>query len=123
MCDDLYVQSTVLIVDDHAAFRDSARTLLELEGFEVVGEADDGAGGLDLARRLEPDVVLLDIALPDMSGFEVAEQLTPRTSVILTSSRHSSDFGGRVRRSGALGFIPKDRLSGEALRELMDRAA
>ncbi len=123
MCDDLHVQSTVLIVDDHAAFRASARTLLELEGFDVVGEAEDGASGLDLVRALEPDVVLLDIALPDMSGFEVAEQLAPSTKVILTSSRQSSDFGRRVRRSGALGFISKDLLSGDALRKLMDRAA
>jgi two-component system, chemotaxis family, chemotaxis protein CheY len=64
----------------------------------------------------------LDIALPDMSGFEVVEQLPPGTKVILTSSRQSSDFGSRVRRSRALGFIPKDRLSGGAMRKLMEAA-
>jgi len=123
LCDDFYVAVTVLIVDDHRAFRASAHTLLELDGFDVVGEAENGATGLDLVRALDPDVVLLDIALPDMSGFDVAEQLAPATKVILTSSRQSSDFGGRVRRSGALGFIPKDHLSGEAMRRLMEAAA
>ena len=113
---------TVLIVDDHGAFRASAHTLLELDGFDVVGEAEDGTTGLDLVRALDPDLVLLDIALPDMSGFDVAEQLPPSTKVILTSSRQSSDFGDRLRRSRALGFIPKDLLSGEAMRRLLEAA-
>lgn len=121
LCDD-FVMTTVLIVDDHGAFRASAHTLLELDGFDVVGEAEDGASGVNLVQTLKPDVVLLDIALPDMSGFDVAAQLTPATKVVLTSSRQSSDFGGRLRRSGALGFIPKDRLSGEALRRLLEAA-
>jgi len=122
VCDDSNVAVTVLIVDDHPAFRASARAVLELDGFDVVGEAEDGTSGIDLVRTLEPDVVLLDIALPDMSGFDVAEQLTPTTKVVLTSSRESSDFGRRVRRSGALGFIPKDDLSGEAFRRVMEPA-
>jgi DNA-binding NarL/FixJ family response regulator len=88
LCDDFYVAVTVLIVDDHAAFRASARKLLELDGLEVVGEADDGASGLELARKLQPDLVLLDVALPDTSGFTVAETLVESsTKVILTSSR------------------------------------
>jgi DNA-binding NarL/FixJ family response regulator len=119
VCDDLLVPSTVLIVDDHASFRASARSLLELEGFQVVGEAGDGAAGIRLAHTLEPDIVLLDIALPDMSGFDVAERLARSASVILTSSRQQSDLGRRVRRSGALGFIPKERLSGDAMREVL----
>jgi DNA-binding NarL/FixJ family response regulator len=120
LCDDFYVAVTVLIVDDHAAFRASARKLLELDGFEVVGEAEDGASGLELARGLDPELVLLDIALPDLSGFEVAERLaTARPKVVLTSSRTSRDLGRRVQRSGALGFIPKDELSGGALQDLL----
>lgn len=112
---------SVLIVDDHEGFRASARTLLELDGFDVVGEAADGASALDLARELEPELVLLDVGLPDTSGFEVAEQLAGVPSkVILISSREPHDFGERVRRSRALGFVSKDRLSGPALRALLD---
>lgn len=117
------VPVTVLIVDDHPAFRRSARALLEVEGFDVVGEAADGVSGLDLARELQPELVLLDVALPDVSGFDVAASLAGAPSnVILTSSREHADYGGRVRRSGALGFVPKDGLSAEALHELLERA-
>jgi DNA-binding NarL/FixJ family response regulator len=122
VCDDFHMAVTVLIVDDHPAFRASARTMLELDGFEVVGEAENGTSGIEQAGALEPDVVLLDVALPDMSGFDVAERLAPATQVVLTSSRHRSDFGRRVRASRAVGFIPKDDLSGDALRRLMETA-
>jgi DNA-binding NarL/FixJ family response regulator len=111
---------TVVIVDDHPSFRTSARTLLELEGFEVVGEAADGATALEVAAALEPELVLLDVALPDTTGFEVAERLaTGPSKVILTSSRELRDLGRRVQASGALGFVPKDRLTGAALAELL----
>lgn len=114
---------TVVIVDDHPSFRASARTLLELEGFEVVGEAADGAAGLVIAEELEPELVLLDVALPDTNGFEVAERLAGgRSKVILTSSREQRDLGSRVRSSGALGFIPKDRLTGQALTAMLGEA-
>jgi DNA-binding NarL/FixJ family response regulator len=62
---------TVLIVDDHAPFRALARALLQLEDFEVVGEAADALSALDAVRQLRPNVVLLDIQLPDLDGFEV----------------------------------------------------
>jgi DNA-binding NarL/FixJ family response regulator len=111
---------TVVIVDDHPSFRASAKTLLELDGFEIVGEAEDGAGGLEIARRLEPELVLLDVALPDTNGFEVAQRLAGGPSkVVLTSSREQRDLGRRVRSSGALGFVAKDRLSGQALAALL----
>ena len=113
----------VLIVDDHAAFRASARTLLELDGFDVIGEATDGASALALARELNPEVVLLDVALPDTSGFDVAEELADgRSKVILTSSRTQTDLGRRVRQCGAVGFVPKDELSGAAINMLLDEA-
>ena len=115
------MKSRVVIVDDHAAFRRSARGLLELGGFEVVGEAADGASGVVLARDLEPDVVLLDVALPDMSGFEVAEQVTG-PKVVLVSSRERADFGRKVEQSRAIGFIAKNELSTQALRELLEAA-
>ena len=107
----------VLIVDDHPTFRASARTLLELEGFDVVGEAEDGTGALAAVAALQPELVLLDVALPDMSGLEVAERLarSPSPAVVLTSSRDPRDFGPRLARSGARGFIPKNRLSAAAI--------
>jgi DNA-binding NarL/FixJ family response regulator len=120
MCDDFGVAVTVLIVDDHSVFRASARAMLELEGFDVVGEAADGASAVELARELEPELVLLDVGLPDTSGFDIVERLAGgRAKVILTSSRRQADYGRRIRRSGALGFVPKDRLSGDALYALL----
>jgi len=116
--------ASVLIVDDHAPFRRSIRVLLELEGFEVVGEAEDGASALELASRLRPELVLLDVALPDTNGFEVAKQLADGPSkIVLTSSREQRDLGRRIVTSGAVGFVPKDQLSGEVLVELMERAS
>jgi two-component system response regulator EvgA len=113
----------VLIVDDHESFRSSARLLLEAEGYEVVGEAETGAAGLSAAAELQPDVILLDVHLPDLDGFDVAARLatgseSPR--VVITSSRDASDFGPLIERSGALGFVPKNELSGEALAALLD---
>jgi DNA-binding NarL/FixJ family response regulator len=117
--------TTVLIVDDHAAFRLQARALLEADGFTVVGEAADGASGLEAARALRPDLVLLDVGLPDLEGFEVARRLAVTGSpplVVLTSSRLASDYGPRLAASRVLGFIPKDELSGAAIRALGHRA-
>lgn len=110
---------TVLIVDDHPAFRACAGRLLTAEGYEVVGEAGDGEGGLRAARSLEPDVVLLDVNLPDLDGFRVAAHLTSDSAspaVVLTSSRDGADFGELVARAGARGFVPKFDLCGAALR-------
>jgi DNA-binding NarL/FixJ family response regulator len=124
MRDDSHVSTTVLIVDDHAAFRSAARHLLEGEDFEVVGEAEDGASGLALARELEPELVLLDVVLPDSSGFDVAEELASGPcKIVLVSSRGRADFGPRLRRSPALGFVSKDQLSGETIRALLEQAA
>jgi DNA-binding NarL/FixJ family response regulator len=113
---------TVLIVDDHPSFRASARLLLESEGYEVVGEAVDGSAGLLTAAELEPELVLLDVQLPDMDGFEVARRLTHGgggPAVVLVSSRDGSDFGTLVAESGARGFIAKGDLCGAALTALL----
>ena len=117
-CDDGRM-TTVLIVDDHGSFRASARALLEAEGYEVVGEAETGAAAIEQARRLRPDFVLLDVQLPDMSGFDVAAQLNG-ADVILTSSRDASDYGELLDEVPARGFIAKDQLSGRTLAELLD---
>jgi DNA-binding NarL/FixJ family response regulator len=116
------VDCTVLIVDDHPSFRASARVLLESEGFNVVGEAVDGASAVTEAFRLRPQLVLLDVQLPDIDGFDVAARITAQPgspAVILVSSRDSSDFGPLVSRSGARGFVPKAELSGERVQELL----
>ena len=113
---------TVLIVDDHASFRATARALLEAEGLEVVGEAADGATALAAARRLQPDVILLDVHLPDADGFTLAAELTADggpPAVVLTSSRDRSDFGRLVGHCGGCGFVPKGELSGAALAALV----
>jgi two-component system response regulator EvgA len=113
--------STVLIVDDHPTFRHAARLLLEEDGYSVVGEAGDGAEGLAAAAELRPDLVLLDVHLPDTDGFDVASRLTAREDgpvVVLTSSHDGADFGSLVESSGARGFIPKAELSGERLASL-----
>jgi DNA-binding NarL/FixJ family response regulator len=112
------VAARVLIVDDHAPFRSLARRLLAAGGFQVVGEAADGADALSAAHELAPDVVLLDVQLPDIDGFAVAERLTARQGapiVVLVSSRARLDYGSRADASRARGFIAKAELSGEAL--------
>jgi DNA-binding NarL/FixJ family response regulator len=109
---------TVLIVDDHPSFRASARVLLEAEGFDVIGEAADGTSGIAEAKRLRPDLVLLDVQLPDIDGFEVAARLSAAgrpPAIVMVSSRDGEDFGGLVEQSGARGFIPKYALSGPAM--------
>ena len=114
--------TTVLIVDDHPSFRASARAILEADGFEVAGEAEDGESALDAADRLHPDVVLLDVQLPDLDGFEVTRRLTSNgggPSVVLVSSRDGADFGPLVETSGACGFVPKSELSGPAVAALI----
>jgi CheY-like chemotaxis protein len=114
---------TVLIVDDHLSFRATARTVLEAEGFDVVGEAGDGAEALECASRLRPDIVLLDVQLPDMDGFEIAAQLSTNgrsPAIVLTSSRDASEFGDLIERSPVRGFVPKAELSGRRLAALLE---
>jgi DNA-binding NarL/FixJ family response regulator len=109
----------VLLVDDHAPFRDAARRVLAAAGFDVVADVADAAGALRLARRLRPDVVLLDVELPDGDGFQLAARLArlPRApAVVLVSGRSRADYGGLVERSGVRGFIDKADLSGPRLR-------
>jgi DNA-binding NarL/FixJ family response regulator len=114
---------TVLIVDDHPSFRATARAMLELEGYEVVGEAEDGAAAVRAVEELRPDIVLLDVQLPDIDGFEVTNRLQAlngtRPHVVLTSSRDGSDFGTLVEQSAALGFVPKSELCGDTLNTLL----
>jgi len=109
---------TLLIVDDHTAFREVARKLLERHGYEVVGEAGDGEAALAAVRELRPDVVLLDVQMPAIDGFEVAARLNAGScppAIVMVSTRDGEDFGGLIEQSGARGFIPKHALPGSAL--------
>jgi DNA-binding NarL/FixJ family response regulator len=118
----MHVMTRVLIVDDHPSFRASARAMLEAEGFDVVGEADDGPSALAATRELRPDVILLDVQLRDTTGFELCDYLCGDGAgirVVLVSSREASDYGDLVETSPAKGFISKGELTGDAIRELI----
>ncbi len=112
----------VLIVDDHPGFRARARALLAAAGYQVVGEAADGESGVRVIRDLSPDLVLLDVQLPDITGFEVARRVRSQPgppAIVLISSRDASDYGSRIRHSGAQGFISKADLSAPALKAIL----
>ena len=115
----------VLVVDDHPSFRRFATKLLQAGGFEVVGEADDGLSALAAARQLRPELVLLDVLLPDMSGLAVAEVLacdSHRPRVVLVSSRSASELGAALEASPAAGFLTKSELTADALAAIADGA-
>ena len=116
------MRPSVLIVDDHEDFRASARALLELQGFDVVGDAADGERALETVARLRPDVVLLDVQLPGIDGFEVAERLASAEDppqVVLISSRSRSAYEVRLPGAPVAGFLGKHELSGPALAALL----
>ena len=119
----LSMAATVLIVDDHPGFRAAARRLLELEGYVVVGEAEDGMTALNAVHELRPEVVLLDVQLPDLTGFDVARRLLSANgsspAVVLVSSRDRCDYGSQIEECGARGFIGKGDLTGAAVRALL----
>lgn len=114
---------TAVIVDDHEGFRTRTAALLEGAGYDVIGSCPDGRAALALLTTLRPDVVLLDVQLPDIDGFDVMEQLgwgVDGPAIVLVSSREAADYGSRVGRSGAAGFITKSELSPQALAEVVD---
>ena len=116
------MNESILIVDDHPSFRAVAQMQLETDGFEVVGAVEDGETCVAAVLELEPDIVLLDVELPDIDGFEVADRLREagsRAAIVLTSSRDAVEFGALVAQSGARGFIDKADLSGEAVRAIV----
>ena len=117
------VTHTVVIVDDHPSFRASARAILEASEFEIVAEASDGATALAAVAAHWPDVILLDVQLPDMTGFEICELIGQANgdepAIVLTSSRDVVDYGELVESSCARGFLPKAELSAEALSALI----
>ena len=122
LCDDRGMHTTVLIVDDHDDFRASASALLEAEGFAVVGGVADGVAALAAVERLRPEVVLLDVQLPDVDGFTVAEQLAAASDppqIVFISSREATAYGPRLDAAPAQGFLAKRDLSGASLAALV----
>jgi DNA-binding NarL/FixJ family response regulator len=120
--DDRPVRDDVLIVDDHAGFRASARALLTAAGFAVVGEASDAAGAIEAAARLRPALVLLDVQLPDGDGFDVARVLAADAAppaVLLVSVRDRPSYRRRVEDSPVRAFVPKDELTPALLGTLL----
>jgi DNA-binding NarL/FixJ family response regulator len=115
------VTLSVVIVDDNAGFRSAATALLEAGGLRVVGEAATGHAAVAEVLATRPDIVLVDIQLPDIDGFEVCDRLWRRAVVVLCSVRAATDFGSRIAESGAAGFIPKARLSAAGLLVLAAR--
>jgi DNA-binding NarL/FixJ family response regulator len=109
----------IMLVDDHPSFRAAARWLLETEGYVVVAEASSGESALELIAAADPELVLLDVGLPGIDGFQVAAaipKLVSHARIVLTSSRDLSDLGAdRVSACGAAGFVPKAALSRAAL--------
>jgi DNA-binding NarL/FixJ family response regulator len=122
LLDELRPARRVLVVDDHPSFRRCARTMLTVEGFDVVGEAATGAEALEQAAELAPELVLLDVQLPDADGFEVASRLLardPELGIVLVSGRDATAYGDRIESSGARAFIFKADLSGAAIERLI----
>jgi DNA-binding NarL/FixJ family response regulator len=115
------VATTLLLVDDNEGFRAKARRTLTAGGFEVVGEAADGESALLAVAELAPELVLLDVGLPDMTGFEVADRLREDAEVLVVfiSTREAADYGDLSQRVGARGFLSKADLSADALARLV----
>jgi DNA-binding NarL/FixJ family response regulator len=114
-----------VIVDDNASFLRAAAALLERQGLIVAGLASNGADALARARELRPDVVLLDIALGDESGFDVARRMVAAdpggAKVILISTHAEADFADLIDATPAAGFVPKAELSADAIQRLAVR--
>jgi DNA-binding NarL/FixJ family response regulator len=123
MVDPSKVALSCLIVDDNALFLEGATGLLKREGLDVVGVASNSAEAIQLAVELRPDVTLVDIDLGDEDGLELARRLSETSKVILISTHSADDLAHLITTSPALGFVPKTRLSAQAIRDLLEPAA
>jgi DNA-binding NarL/FixJ family response regulator len=117
----------VMIVDDQAPFRMAARLVVEsTDGFDVIGEAESGEDSIDLAKEVDPDLVLMDVNLPGINGLEATRSILDgadhRVVILLLSTYEESEFGPRIAESGAAGFISKSAFEPDGLREAWERA-
>ena len=112
----------VLIIDDQLPFREASRMVVEMtDGFEVVGEAENGEDGVDMAETLRPDLVLMDVQMPGIDGLEATRRITslPEPPVVLVMSTHESgSYDGPAQAAGAIGFVPKSQFSMDTLEEV-----
>ena len=123
MVDPSEVSLRCLIVDDNALFLEGAAALLRREGLDVIGAASNSAQAIQLASELRPDVTLVDVDLGDEDGLELARRLSDTSRVILISTHLEDDLAHLIAMSPALGFVPKTRLSAQAIRNLLEPAA
>ena len=116
---------TVMVVDDQAPFRMAARAVIRRsEGFSLTGEAENGVKALELANEIHPDVVLMDINMPEMGGIEATRRIVaelPETFVILCSTYDISDLPPDAKESGARAYVHKEQLGATTLRRLWDQ--
>jgi DNA-binding NarL/FixJ family response regulator len=117
----------VIIADDERLFADAVEAMLSTDGrIVVVARAENGRGALDLAREHEPDVVLMDIAMPVMDGIEAARAIrdeVPATRVVMVTGSAATDDVSRARSAGAAGYVTKDRIAGDLVRAILHAAA
>jgi DNA-binding NarL/FixJ family response regulator len=117
----------VLIVDDLEPFRRAARAVVEATAdFEVAGEAADGEASVEAAELLRPDIVLMDVNLPGISGLEATRRIratAPRIMVLLMSTRDAQEFAGKAAECGAAAYLPKSLLTPKQLMELWAAAS
>jgi DNA-binding NarL/FixJ family response regulator len=114
----------VLIADDHSLFAEALQAILGSDPrIEIVALANDGRTAVDLARTLSPDVVLMDISMPNLDGFAATEELrerAPGTSVLMLTGSNARDDVDKARKSGAAGYITKDRIAGELIDAILE---
>jgi DNA-binding NarL/FixJ family response regulator len=117
-------QITILIAEDHTIVREGFRRMLELEGdLEVVGEAQDGRQAVEMVKKLHPDVVLMDVAMPMLNGLEATRQVIkalPATKVLILSAHGDLAYVTNAMESGAAGFLLKQSSAHEVCRAIRE---
>ncbi len=113
----------LLLVDDHAMFRQSLRKLLEDQGFSIIGEASDGREAVRLARTLDPDIAILDVSMPLLNGIDAAHEihrLAPQTQVILLTMYREEAYILEALRAGIRGYVLKDQAASDLVAAVGD---